>query len=135
MTSARRIDAAGGFTAAVTSACQFGLSKLLPPCAEASLEPVTEDRVDRGVVRIGNRIEQRMRGRRRSEGAREPQMVVVRDELVAEEHDLPLQQRGADLGDMVVAQWRGEVDSAGSRLRSNRIAGGRPVLWSPVSSS
>ena len=71
--------------------------------AVAGLEPVAEDRVDRRVVRIGDRIEQRMRGRRRPERRREPQMVVVVDELVAEEHHLPLQQRRADLGDLLVA--------------------------------
>jgi hypothetical protein len=38
-------------------------------------------------------------------------VVVVPDELVPEEHHLPLQQCGADFGDVRVAQRCGEIDA------------------------
>jgi len=44
-----------------------------------------------------------------SEGAGEPQVVVVVDELVAKEHHLPLQQRCTDGGDLPLTQRGGEV--------------------------
>ena len=92
--------------------------------AVARLEPVSEDRVDRGVVRIGDRIEQRMSRRRRPERRGEPQVVVVVDELVAEEHHLPLQQRRADLGDVPLRQRLRQIHavdlgSRPARLRSD----------------
>ena len=63
-------------------------------------------------------------GRREvAEGAPEGDLLARRHVLVASEHDPPPQQGGADIGDDVVGQRRGEVhamehrtDRAGQRL-------------------
>jgi hypothetical protein len=55
------------------------------------LEPVPEDRVDGGIVRVGDGVEQRMCRCGCTERRGEPQVGIVVDELVAEKHHLPLQ--------------------------------------------
>ena len=97
---ARRIEPSEGISRQVTSLCQvFSRPRLFSSWVIASTS---------GIAGLGRRERKHLQ---RPEAAAEVQVLIGGDVLVAEEQHLPVQERAADLAELLVRELCREIDA------------------------